>query len=285
MCMQFIITHYTCGKVLKTLKSEHIEAQLDALTKRKYSVAKSNSLIQQTATNLSLNEQRFILIALSKIQKEDTIDKQYSIFIEEFCNILNIEKPKGGYLHKRIKKYLKKLADTSIWYYDHQNKEDRLIRWLADVKIKDGVIYYRFDSSISDYIYNLKEYYTTYELWNVLLLKTKNSIEFYEFIKSLANLNISPSFEIDVLQAKFNVKYKTYGEFKRSFLTKCVEEVNDKTDLKVKVNEIKEGRKVVKLEFVINTLENKELMEKYVSIESAIQLKLNEPFLEHKVTL
>jgi plasmid replication initiation protein len=270
--------------VLKILKSEHVEAQLEALTKRKYSVAKSNSLIQQTATNLSLNEQRFILIALSKIQKEDTIDKQYSISIEEFCNILNIEKTKGGYLHKRIKKYLKKLADTSIWYYDNQNKEDRLIRWLSNIKIKDSVIYYSFDSSISDYIYNLKEYYTTYELWNVLLLKTKNSIEFYEFIKSLANLQIAPSFEIDVLQAKFNVKYKTYGEFKRSFLTKCVEEVNDKTDLKVKVNEIKEGRKVVKLEFVINTLENKELMDKYVSVESAIQLKQNEPVLEHRVT-
>lgn len=263
--------------MLKTLNSEHIEAQLDALTKRKYSVAKSNNLIQQTATNLSLNEQRFILIALSKIQKEDTIDKQYSITFEEFCNILNIEKSKSGYLHKRIKNYLKKLADTSIWYYDHQNKEDRLLRWLSNVKIKNSVIYYSFDSSISDYIYNLKEYYTTYELWNVLLLKTKNSIEFYEFIKSLASLNIAPTFEIDALQAKFNVNYKTYGEFKRSFLTKCLKEVNDKTDLKVKVNEIKEGRKVVKLEFVINILENKELMDRYVSIESAIQLKQNEP--------
>lgn len=285
MCMWFITTHYTCGKVLETLKSEQIEAQLEALTKRKYSVAKSNSLIQQTATNLSLNEQRFILIALSKIQKEDTIDKQYSISFEEFCNILNIEKSKGGYLHKRIKKYLKKLADTSIWYYDNQNKEDRLIRWLSNIKIKDSVIYYSFDRSISDYIYNLKEYYTTYELWNVLLLKTKNSIEFYEFIKSLANLNIAPSFEIDVLQAKFNINYKTYGEFKRSFLTRCIEEVNNKTDLKVKVNEIKEGRKVVKLEFVINILENKELMDKYVSVESAIQLKQNKPLLEHKATL
>lgn len=285
MCMWFITTHYTCGKVLETLKSEQIEAQLEALTKRKYSVAKSNSLIQQTATNLSLNEQRFILIALSKIQKEDTIDKQYSISFEEFCNILNIEKSKGGYLHKRIKKYLKKLADTSIWYYDNQNKEDRLIRWLSNIKIKDSVIYYSFDRSISDYIYNLKEYYTTYELWNVLLLKTKNSIEFYEFIKSLANLNIAPTFEIDVLQAKFNINYKTYGEFKRSFLTRCLEEVNNKTDLKVKVNEIKEGRKVVKLEFIINILENKELMDKYVSVESAIQLKQNKPLLEHKATL
>lgn len=272
----------TLGGNLFLVDKDYINKQLDAINKRKYSVAKSNNIIQQTATSLTLNEQRFVLIALSKIQKGDEADKEYKITIDDFCDILNIDKTTGGYLKPRLKKYLKKLSDNSIWYYDSNTREDKLIRWFTGVKIGRGIITYRFDPSVVPYIYNLKEYYTTYELWCILLLKTKNSIEMYEFLKSLANLRIAPVFEIEVLQAKFNVNYSTYAEFKRSFLLKTLEEINDKTDITVEFVEIKEGRKVTKLEFIINVLKNKDFETQYWAVESAIQ---NKQLLKSKIDI
>lgn len=263
-----------------SLSKDKIDKQLQAMTVRKYNVAKSNILIQKTTTNLSLNEQKFILIALSKIQKEDDIYKTYTITIDDFCDILNIEKTAGGYLNTRFKTYLKKIADNSIWFYDEDLKAENLIRWFSKITVEYNEISFKFDESIHQYIYNLKEYFTVFELWNVLLLKSKKSIELYEFLKSYANVNNVPDFSVDFLKTKFNITHKTYSEFNRSFLKKCIAEINEKTDLRIAVHEIKKGKKVVKLKFHIDVLKNDDLAKQYSAVESAIQLKQVSPVFQ-----
>lgn len=275
---------------------------LDIQAKRNYKIVQSNKIIQETTNYFTLNEKKLLLIAISMIQENDDIEKRYVIKYLDVIEILGISK--SGEVYKNLKTAIKKLADKSVWFFDVEQEKTKLIRWLANIELdKSGSVSFNFDTSVKQYLFDLKAYFTQFELWNVLLLKSKSSVDFYEYIKSYSNLQ---GFYVSVedLMDKFNVnyrdkktgeklkenewydevndlvvskKYKNYSDFKRYILNKAQEEINTKTDLFFEYKEEKKGRKITGLQFKIKTLREDDFVLRKNAVENALFLNLDQP--------
>ncbi|MEK6189961.1 MAG: replication initiation protein, partial [Carnobacterium alterfunditum] len=99
------------------------------------------------------------------------------------------------------------------------------------------------------------------KLSNVLSLNSTYSIRLYELMKKWQHIGKWEN-SIEELKLKFGVSegsYERYNHFKTRVILRAVEEVNEKTDLHIKVNEIKKGRSVERIEFLIRHAPEKEI--------------------------
>lgn len=135
---------------------------------------------------------------------------------------------------------------TRIFHYVTINEKTK------DVKIE-------FSKPLEKHLINLKERYTKYYLNNIINLTNKNHIRFYEILKSYEFKGTFP-LELDFLMSCLDLaeSYKSYPQFKQRFLIPAQKELMLKTDLNFKFKEIKSGRKVTGLQFIIKPSENKE---------------------------
>ena len=58
---------------------------------QRYFVAKANDLIRKTRYNLTTQQQKIVLFAISKIKPNDPPETQYEISIDELCEACGIE--------------------------------------------------------------------------------------------------------------------------------------------------------------------------------------------------
>lgn len=227
---------------------------------RNHYVVKSNELIQRSRYSLSLEEQRLVLFAIAKIKPTDDVSTWYEFSITDVCHACGLL-DESGYYYTTLKNYLKALRDNS-WFIKMPDGSETTVSWFDKVSINkgSGLVKVRFDSDLQQYLFELKTRYTQYKLEIALSFKCKYSIRLYELLLSY---NIMSSvkngiekdldFEVEDLKRKLNAEtYKLYGDFKRKVLQKAIEEINlYSEDMNVELEEIHQGRKVVKVNFII----------------------------------
>ena len=164
-------------------------------------VAKRNDMIQQSRLSLTLTQSKAISYILSKVKKGDTEETHYFFNISEFKNIMKLKK----ITYKEVAEMLQNIADQSTYIVD-KTGELRLIRWLDIVHIEpvDGKIELTLHKDITPYVFNLieqkdenGEYYTTYMLQDISLMKHFYSPRVYEILKSYAYNNEQWRFEFN----------------------------------------------------------------------------------------
>lgn len=237
------------------------DEKIEILTKRQYLVVKSNELIQKNRFELSLPEQKTVAFICSMIQPIDPKDSiynvpfqlEYEFNIRNYCKICGIDYDNGkNYIN--IKALLKKLSDRSMWLETETGEV--LCRWLSKVwtNKRSGIAKIRIDEDLAPYLFDLKEKFTQYQLYNVLAMKSAFSVRMYELMKSYA-FQKSKVFDLDELKRLLmidNVKsYTRYPDFRRKVLEKAQKEINKLTDLEMSFEPITKGRKVVKIKFII----------------------------------
>lgn len=228
--------------------------------KREYIVSKSNQLIQKNRFALSLTEQKTIAFICSMIKPIDdknvkeTYQLKYVFSIKEYCQICGIDH-KSGKNMADIKNVLKKLSDKSMWL-EYENGEV-LVRWLSKIHIeRKGSILIEIDQDLVPYLFDLKQRFMQYQLYNILAMESAFSIRIYELLKSYA-FQKQKSFDVDELKKLLCVEnlksYDNYANFKKKVLEKAKDEINELSDLMIDYIPIKKGNKVVKIKFIIET--------------------------------
>ena len=213
------------------------------LADREQYVVKANDLIRRTRYNLTAQQQKIVLFAISKIKPEDDIHTEYTFDINELANACGMKIRDGGYYYDRIKEDLKRLADP-VWIpmTNEENKVvERMISWInADAEISpgDSKVKISFNKHLQPYLFDLKEKYTQYRLQNVLVFRGKYAIRLYEIMRSYTTqraLENGSENEIDITLEELRYQldtdaYDRWVDFNRFILKPAVDEINERAD-------------------------------------------------------
>lgn len=224
---------------------------------RNYPIYKANDIIQRARYDLNITELKTFAFILSKIKPDDKFGQEYSFSIKEYCQICGLDYKNGGN-YKHIKDILKSLRDKSFWLITSEGKETT-IGWLAKVTTdrRNGNVAVKLDEDIQKYVIGLKgtNNFTQYNLISTLPMKSSYSFRIYELLKSYAYIN-EYRFDIDDLKSKLAAtNYVNFKDFRKKVIEIAIKEINEYTDIHVTWNSITKGKKVIAIEFKIETLD------------------------------
>lgn len=209
--------------------------QRDAvLQERSMTVNKRNDMVQSARYRLSVQEQRAILYAISKIKPEDSDNTEYSFSLRDFFSVCGLNKD----TYTSTKKLLKELGDKS-WWVRRDDGSETLVRWFNTLDCSEGsdTVVFKFHERMMPYLLNLVEqgeFYTSFELKYILPMTSKHSPRLYELLKSYSLNNSSWYFDLDELRRLLDCdNYKRWPDFKRRVLDPAVLEINRFTDIVV----------------------------------------------------
>lgn len=226
-------------------------------------VVKSNTLIQRSRYRLTNEEQRILLYLISKIRPDEKENRWHTINIKEYCKVAGINLQDVPAMYSFIKKTIKSLADKSFWI-TFDGRTEKLLRWIDKAEINKyiGDVNIKLNDELMPYLLQLKNNYTQYRLLYTLTMKGKYSIRIYELFRSYlyaGNKKTEKIFEIDRFMRLLGMEEKTIETyqknitmFKQKVIDKAIEEINERTDIKVKYEFRKEKKRVIEIKFFIS---------------------------------
>jgi len=241
---------------------------------RNHIVVKDNRLIQKTRYSLSLSEQKLLLHLIQRIKPDTEKFEYFEFSLADYCNILGLKK--GGKTFKEIKSDLKALSDKSFFIQLENDKWQTLVRWIDKVRALDednqSVFQVKFDDDLKPYLLGMKQFFTQYNYFYIMAMRSQYSIRLYELLKSYLNMH-GQIFTVKELREYLVAEesYPNWQDFKKRTLNKAVNEINLLTDIKVDYKTIKKGRSVNEVAFYV---EKKTIEEENISMKE-VNLRLS----------
>lgn len=210
-------------------------------------VVKSNKLIE-ARYRLSLQEQRLVLLLTSKIRREDADFQWYKLKILDLAKFLGLAKNKN--IYEAVRKAIKRLMQRVITIEDINTD----LHWIDAASYGEkGVVKISVHQILKPYLLSLRSHFTKYYLKYVVYLKSVYSIRLYEILKRYENVG-EAVIMLESLRQMLGVQdkeYEAYNNFKRKTLLVAHQEIPQKTDIAFDFEELKEGKRVAKIRFLI----------------------------------
>lgn len=217
-------------------------------------IVKHNKVIE-SKYNMTSTEAKIIAKLTCMIKKNDEEFKKYTFRSIDLLQELGL----GTTNYVALRKAINKLITRKIKI--HQSGKKELVTTFLSSCIydnKNSTVTLSYDPELKPYFLQLKKNFTKYYLENILELKSFYSIRIYELLKQYQKLK-ERRIELEKLKEILDAKQKSYNKynnFKRKVLLKAKKEINEKTDLEVDFEEIKTGRKVTAIKFIIKQKES-----------------------------
>lgn len=251
-------------------------------------VLKRNDMIQKGRHELTLQEQRCVLYAISKIKPEDTVFQEYTFELADFYKLCGLQ----GDSYTELKTILIGLKQKT-WWVETAPDVESTVSWFNKVRTnkKSGTVTVRFDDDMMPYLLELTKqgaFYTKYQLKYVLPMKSQYAIRLYELLKSYQRNNIEWFFEIETLKKQLNCEqYSNFKDFRRRVIEPAIAEINEFTDIKIAWEPVKEGRKVSRVVFYMAGKKRNALLEADRAIHDALdgQIDLLELLTESETSV
>jgi plasmid replication initiation protein len=200
---------------------------------------------------MNLNEYKLLLTSLSRIKPGDLLDPVY-LKVSTFKKLLDIKRK----MYIRTEDYCTSLQSKTLLIYlkkdnSKKKKSYKTFNWFQRIVYDDGLVQFKFSPELKPYLLNLTQY-TKYNLKNIINLDSKYSIRIYELVKQY-QLCKKRIFKLKEFKVLINADKPAYSKpnYLRKLLNKCVSEINIKTDLYIDFDEIKKGRSIEKIKFII----------------------------------
>ena len=228
---------------------------------KKEIVIKSNELNSKTVFNSPNKSKIFALIIC--ILQDNQNQEYYSIRINELIRKLQLGKKNDVAIKKICDEMLTVTVDLS-----HNGIYNKYTVFSNINTKKGGYVSFEINSRIKPFIINQTQKFTKYLLKNIILLKSNYSIRLYELLKQYNSTNWL-TIDVDELRNILNATQKSYKEFmifNRNIIKKSVNEINEKTDIFVSIENIKEGKVVKQLRFSIKN--NRHLYDEFYNSDN-----------------
>jgi plasmid replication initiation protein len=232
-------------------------------------IKKSNQLIE-ARYNFSVWEMRFFLSVIAQIHRDDDDFKVYRVWFRDIVKTFGLNKNHNSY--DLLRDGANKLMDKSFYvrYEDNGNQRESRYHILRKIDYstlgkEEGrvesqeFIDITIEQEMKPFLLQLQRNFTTYDLRNIVKLGVY-PIRIYELLKQYETFG-KRTLGYEELKTMLELEhYSAFGTFYQRIITPAVEEINKNTDLFVyEVDKIKEGKKVVALEFLFRRKNEVEL--------------------------
>ena len=221
-------------------------------------VVKTNQL-NQALQNLSLAEVRIIQLAIVDARETATglsTDKPLRVDATRYAEVFETTRQNG---YKRMKEAEETLFNRRFTYLDDNGKPIKS-RWLQQVQYHDGegAIDLVFTLAVVEgisRINGLEQFFTSYLLEQTTQFDSVYSVRLYELLTQWRAAKNTPCFHLEVFRNQMGLgvnEYKRMNDFKKRVLDLATEEINKKSDLKVKYENVKQGRTIIGFKFTVH---------------------------------
>ena len=221
-------------------------------------VYKNKKLNNANFGTYNLNDYQVFLQLISKLGKVDVLgtykqsqdlERKHLLTAKEFSSAFNVD---INTTYRILKTAGKRLARTAITLEkpDLFVTQEIPICSFAEYNNKEGSLTIEFNEHIMPYLAQVKQKFVLYNLKEIANFGSLYTTRLYELIQEFKNTGwILKS--VEQLREIFAVgkKFPLYGNFKAKTFAHAVEEINSQYELKLRFEEIKEGRKVVAIRF------------------------------------
>ena len=230
----------------------------------KLPVVKRNPLVEAKFQATPL-EYKILMVAASKISSSDNVLKDITFTTDEFNSLRDV-KMEGGYNEKYMKRVCERLVGKSVsvknstmkeYVPDHDmgNEGYTIFPWLHHIKYNNSTVKIRFHEYMKPLLLYVlgNEEYTKYLLENITKCDSFYAMRIYELMKQYQKIG-ERIIEVQELREMLGIEPKKlarYGDFKRNVIEISHKEINEKTDIRMDYEEIKQGRKVVAIKFYV----------------------------------
>lgn len=207
--------------------------------------------ITQAFREMSIDEKRLIILAsplvrLSKATESTPIE----ISALEFSELSKIDSHSA---YKQLKVAHRKLMKRSFIYRDKDNIETE-VQWVIRAKYRDGYVLVYFTEEVIQLlkVFDSLNPYTKYLKDDILSLKLTYSIDLYHLAKKYQGMG-GFTMSLDDYREELGTpkSYKRINNLKDNAVDAPIQEINEKTDIKIAYENIKRGRNVVGFKFTV----------------------------------
>lgn len=224
-------------------------------------VVKTNQL-NSALQNLSLPEIRIIQLAIVDARETNTglsTDKPLRIDAMRYAEMFETTRQNG---YQRMKDAEENLFNRRFSYVDEKGKVIKS-RWIQQVTYLDdeGAIELVFTLAVVKGISRIdgaEDFFTSYLLEQTASMDSIYSVRLYELLIQWRQAQKTPMFELGKFRDQLGVEiseYKRMGNFKSRVLDLAVQEINEKTDIKVSYEQVKKGRTIIGFKFKVSEKE------------------------------
>lgn len=226
-------------------------------------IKKDNELIRKAISKFSYKQNQLMCALLGKyVHTKDNYCIDTTVSIDEFRQIMDI-KSTGGNAYKRIKDAVEKFAESSsVGIYTEENGKPKWIwrPYFSEITLDETTVKFQWNSAMKEDLIGLKNKYTSYLANDYLKLNSLYSQNLYEQMKSYENMPKRPQIILStndlhrIMQTEQIKNYKDFNKFKTKCIVPAINDINEKTDIFVEievVKDTKDKRKACGLAFTI----------------------------------
>lgn len=219
-------------------------------------IVKDNALIN-ASYNLDLVEQRLILLAIVEARESGkgiNANDPLTVHAESYINQFGVHRNTA---YQALKDACDDLFARQFSYQSLSEKGNIInhkSRWVSEVSYIDNeaVVRLIFAPAIVPLITRLEEQFTKYEIQQISNLTSAYAVRLYEILIAWRSTGKTPLITIYDFRQKIGVletEYKRMYDFKKYVLDIALKQVNEHTDITVKVEQHKTGRSITGFSF------------------------------------
>lgn len=219
-------------------------------------VVKDNALIN-ASYNLDLVEQRLILLAIVEARESGRgINANDPLYVRaaSYINHFGVARQTA---YQALKDACRDLFARQFSFQELSPKGkiiNQTSRWVSQIGYMDdgGMVNLIFAPAIIPLITRLEKQFTSYELSQISGLNSAYAVRLYELLIAWRSTGKTPVIELSDFRQRLGVletEYKRMYDFKKYVLDTAIKNVNEHTDITVKVEQHKKGRSITGFSF------------------------------------
>ena len=219
-------------------------------------VVKDNALIN-ASYNLDLVEQRLILLAIVEARESGkgiNANDPLTVHAESYINQFGVHRNTA---YQALKDACDDLFARQFSYQslsEKGNVVNHKSRWVSEVAYIDNeaIVQLIFSPAIVPLITRLEEQFTKYEIQQISNLSSAYAVRLYEILIAWRSSGSTPIIPLTDFRKKIGVldsEYKRMYDFKKYVLDIAIKQINEHTDITVKVEQHKTGRSITGFSF------------------------------------